>query len=193
MAQYKQYKEALGLIQEQKFQKALELYNHALEAQPDDPDILNDRAVCYYHLNKYVLALQDMTRAVELQPDYSYRYAARAYIKGAMKDTHGAIADYEKAVELDPEDAVAHNNLGMLQEQLGYDSQAKKNFNVADELAGILKEQNISVVPDKPEPNFIEPDPEPSSPGDTIRSVFTSKSAFSEFLRFVANGFKLKK
>ncbi|NNE54378.1 MAG: tetratricopeptide repeat protein, partial [Flavobacteriales bacterium] len=114
MAQYKHYKKALSLIQEQKFDEALELYNLALEAQPDDPDILNDRGVCFFHLKKMSLALQDLTRAVELQPDYSYRYSARAFVKGVIRDTEGAISDYEMAVKLDPKDEVAHNNLGML-------------------------------------------------------------------------------
>ena len=31
-----------------------------------------------------------MNKAIELQPDYSYRYAARAYVKTAMKDYESA-------------------------------------------------------------------------------------------------------
>ena len=48
--------------------------------------------------------------------------------------TNEAISDYKKAIELDPEDAVAENNLGMLEEQLGYQSKAKNRFDRADEL-----------------------------------------------------------
>jgi tetratricopeptide (TPR) repeat protein len=37
-----------------------------------------------------------------------------------MGDIKGAIEDYEKTISLDPDDAIAYNNLGLLQEQLGY-------------------------------------------------------------------------
>ncbi len=45
-----------------------------------------------------------------------------------------AMQDYRKAVELDPEDAVAHNNLGLLEEKVGYQLKADKRFEKADKL-----------------------------------------------------------
>lgn len=41
-------------------------------------------------------------------------------------DTEAAILDYEKAIKLDPEDAVSYNNIGLLQEKLGYKQKAQK-------------------------------------------------------------------
>ena len=40
----------------------------------------------------------------------------------------------KKAIKLDPEDAVAYNNLGLLEEKLGYEEQAKRRFEIADAL-----------------------------------------------------------
>ncbi|MCE2777491.1 MAG: tetratricopeptide repeat protein [Algoriphagus sp.] len=48
----------------------------------------------------------------------------------------GAIADYEKAIELDPEDAVAYNNLGLVEEKMGRKEKAQQNFTKADALSG---------------------------------------------------------
>ena len=45
----------------------------------------------------------------------------------------GAIEDYKRTVELDPEDAVTWNNLGLLEEQLGYQEQAKERYRVSDD------------------------------------------------------------
>ena len=51
---------------------------------------------------------------------------------------------------MDPDDAVTWNNLGLLEEQMGYQEQARERYKVSDELLGILNEHGI--------------DPESSSP-----------------------------
>ena len=80
---------------------------------PDEPTLLSERGVSYYHNKQIERSLKDMDKAVEFDPNNSYRYASRAYIKAKI-DVDGAIEDYKKAVELDPEDAIALNNLGLL-------------------------------------------------------------------------------
>jgi len=76
-----------------------------------------------------------MNKAQELEPQNPYRYSSRAYIKDACGDLEGAIADYKKCIELDPQDAVAHNNLGMLEEKFGRKQKAEKHFAKADEIS----------------------------------------------------------
>ena len=77
----------------------------------------------------------DMNKAQELEPRNPYRYSSRAYIKDAIGDLAGAIEDYKKCIELDPLDAVAHNNLGMLEEKFGRKQKAEKHFKKADEIS----------------------------------------------------------
>ena len=125
-----------------------------------------------------------------------------------MKKYDEAAADYQKAIDLDPEDAVAHNNLGMLYEQMGYAKQAKEHFAIADEVNKMLNDEGI--VPEKAPPPIEEekPNPQPSTPieaaeehvsdesvdrSTTIKSVFTKRETFREFVRFTAKGFKLDK
>ena len=91
-------------------------------------------AVTQFHLKQLMNALANMNKAQELEPRNPYRYSSRAYIKDAIGDLAGAIEDY-KMHELDPQDAVAHNNLGMLEEKFGRKQKAEKHFKKADEIS----------------------------------------------------------
>lgn len=199
---------ALELGKEQKWTEALELYQLALKELPENPDLLHDHGVCLFQLGRGFEAMNELNKAALYQPDYSYRYSSRAWIKVALKDYQGALADYKIAIELDPEDAIAINNLGMLEEQLGYHKEAKERFQVADELQGILNKNGIAspvneadlILPKRP---AAEP-AKPKAPkvqvltnedgdlttGKVVSSVFTKKG-FKEFIAFVRNGFKL--
>ncbi|MDA0729231.1 MAG: tetratricopeptide repeat protein [Bacteroidetes bacterium] len=108
-----------------------------------DPDAMHDRAVCHFHCGEGDLALKWLDLAVEVQPEYSYRYASRGWMKQALQDDEGARLDYEKALVLDPEDAITLNNLGLLEERMGYKKQARERFKVSNELRGILQEHGI--------------------------------------------------
>jgi tetratricopeptide (TPR) repeat protein len=207
MAYYPEYEKALALTKDQKYEEALVLYNTALINDNVNPDILHDRGVCLFHLKRIEPALDDFNRAAEIQPDYSYRYSSRAFILTAMKKYDEAAADYQKAIELDPEDAVAHNNLGMLYEQMGYARRAKEHFAVGDEMKKMLDAEGI--IPESETPPIEAakaepvPTPEPlpeatgapksSERSGTIKSVFTKRETFREFVRFMSKGFKLDK
>ena len=173
-------------------------YNKALTASPSNPDIYNDRAVCYFHQGRKRDALADLDYAVQLQPNYGYRYASRAYLKSALKDIDGAIADYQKAVELDPEDAIALNNLGLLEEQLGYMQKAQERFTQADALNHLLDDSGVT-LPEPPQPRNIQRElnqenAEKAAPGATwreMRNTLTKKEDWKAFVRFVSRGFRL--
>ncbi|MGD1848094.1 MAG: tetratricopeptide repeat protein [Salibacteraceae bacterium] len=189
------------------YKGAIEDFTESL-ALKEDADVLSERAVAYYHIRQLRKSLKDLDRAQELQPSNPYRYSSRAYIRDTMGDTSGAIKDYEIAVQLDPFDAVAHNNLGLLQEKLGRKEDAKRLVKQADKLADAqaylaqerkekalqkmqLAESGISVQPGvKAE---TETPPPPASLGDhlsMISRVFQSKETWKEFTQFVRRGFK---
>lgn len=177
---------------EHKFKDAIYWYTRALSLSPN-ADIYSERAVSYFHNDQLKESLEDMNRAQELEPERPYRYASRAYIKDAMGDVEGAIRDYEKTIELDPDDAIAHNNLGLLIEKLGHHQKAKVFFDFADAIA--KKEQGDETARAE-RPRNIQSDmnkdrKEPSLRDEALK-VFTSADQFKEFLRFIGNGFKHK-
>jgi Flp pilus assembly protein TadD len=207
----KSHEEAHNLLKDGNINEAIELYTQALAENPDDCNILSDRAVAYLHKNDKLRCFGDFNRALELQPDYSYRYASRAYAKKHFGDLDGAVEDYEKAVLLDPDDAIAHNNLGMLLEEKGYKKQAEERFERADTLSkqenellevmdGLETSETVDAVAleevtptTRPLNEVTDTDAENSKSGKKeFKKVFTSKSQFREFLNFIKNGFKIK-
>lgn len=201
-----EHKRAQDYIDEQKYDKALKAFNEALKKAPNHPDILSHRGVCYLHMNQKKNCLDDLLLSLKMQPDYSYRYASLAYAKDFFGDIDGAIEAYEKAIELDPEDAVAYNNLGLLQEKKGYQQKAQRQFEKADKLANIErkfmnrldemegKEVHESPKPPKGEtlrPKKLKADKVPTRK-EVYRSLFTDGKTFKEFVLFIKRGFKLK-
>ncbi len=130
----KKYNEGIRLLKVGNYSKSLIIFDELIKNFPNEADFWSERGVIYFHLQNRNKSLFDMDKAVELQAKKSYRYSSRAYIRGHYKMTSEAIEDYKKAIKLDPEDAVAQNNLGMLEEQMGYKMQADQHFKIADDL-----------------------------------------------------------
>jgi len=181
------------------YASALELYKMAELQDPYNADLLSDIGVVLFNLDRKKEALDYLDRAANLEPNNSYRYSSRAFIKGAMGDVLGGIEDYKKCIELDPDDAVAYNNLGMLEEQLGYKKQSEDSFKRADELAKLLSDNNITLESDTEikisESHFVDASSvkqdAPKTTFSVIKHIFTSKQGFKEFVQFIKNGFKL--
>ncbi len=182
---------------------ALIAYDQALATDAgwkENVDFIHDRAIAMFHNGQAFEALVELDEAVELQPDYGYRYAARGWMKQALKDYNGAISDYQRAIELDPEDAISHNSLGLLEEQLGYHKVAKERFAVADELAGILENKSISTTGEVTSAPLFpkqetenKPEPKPQSSWQEIKRALGNPDGRKEFLDFIRNGFKLNR
>lgn len=192
-------------LQNREITKALENFKKVFEVLPKDAHIASQIGVCYFHLKDNTKALEYMNFAVQLEPEYSYRYSSRAYILAANNQIDDAIRDYNKCIEMDPEDSIAHNNLGLLLEQKGWQKQANESFTKADTLEGIsprlnnsdnnetiqsFEKENNKEIKDNTNKDEIIQEDQPSKK-KVIKSIFTSKSTFKEFLAFIKNGFKL--
>ena len=216
-----EHKKAQELLDDQKFEKSLVAFDKALKLDSNHPDILSHRGVLHLHMNQKKKCFDDLELSLKLDQDYGYRYAALAYAKDYFGDLESAIKLYQKAVEVDPEDAISHNNLGMLMEKQGYQQKAKDNFERADKLASIqdemldkLDELEASENQFHTENGVSNPLPKPGSQlkpqGERLqpkklktdvpktfsqvsKELVTKKSVFSEFVIFLKNGFKLKK
>lgn len=163
---------------------------------PNDASVISERGVAKFHVKDIKGALSDLDSAQEMEPNNPYRYSSRAYIRAAAKDIQGAISDYKKTLELSPDDSIAHNNLGLLEEQLGRMDAAKGHFNRADSITKIQvpntpsKGPQKTVVKNKPEP---ENKTKPSLANEflkTIKLLFTKKSERQEFIKFIKGGNK---
>lgn len=189
------YQKGIQLLKAENYDQALKVFNQLIKEFPLEADYWSERGVVYFHLKNKTSALFDMDKAVELQPKKSYRYSSRAYIRGHYKMTNEAIDDYKMAIELDPEDAVAQNNLGMLEEQLGYNSSSKNRFDRAD---NIMKEMidgrsDQGLDGEQFEARNIQKEIDAENLNKSLWSELkqiASKEGRKSFIKFISSGFK---
>lgn len=210
------HKEGHDLMLKGEYLNAIDCFSRALLEHPNHSDIYSDRGVSFLHLKMEKEAMSDFNKALDLQPEYGYRYAARAYAKDFFGDTDAAIEDYEKAIELDPEDAVSYNNIGLLQEKKGYKVKAQMNFDRADKLSKMenrlydlmdsleneqpeeiksIESKQINIEQTTVNHEMIDPATIREKNISTFKEftqIFTSKTQFNEFMRFLKNGLRIK-
>jgi tetratricopeptide (TPR) repeat protein len=193
-------------LHEKDFKESIRLYAEAIAEDQNNAHYISQRAVAFFHLGKFEEALYDFNHALELEPENPFRYSSRAFILSNMNKINEAIKDYERAIELDPSDSVAHNNLGLLQEQVGFDELAKQSYSKADKIEGIELNGSPDILNnelsnEQDDSLKIVLDPEIQQLGinykdmnylQFIKMVFTHKKVRSDFFRFLMNGFKLK-
>lgn len=187
---------AMRKVKENDHHGAIALFNAVLKEDELDSNAYCHRGIVFLNLGDYELSMSDLNKAVELDPDYGFRYQARAYLKTRLQDHEGAIADYQKAVDLDPSDPIAYNNLALAQEQMGWAGKAKANFDKSDQLQGLQTADERAKARIDKAVNHAEiaesEDEQKTARRKIAQEVFTKKSAFSDFIKFIGNGFKLK-
>lgn len=191
-------KRAEALYADQQWADADALFLELKRAGVHDGNLLHDHAVCIFQLGRKHEALQELDRALELEPDNPYRWSSRAWMRAALNNVDGAIEDYRKALALDPEDAIALNNLGLLEEQYGMRKSAQERFRKADTLMGILRDAGVD--PAEPPSPSASPSAGPNSPKpraasestlwQEVAGVFTNRDRRRDFIAFVRNGFR---
>ena len=172
-----------------KFNASITDFDALLSKLPDEPTLLCERAISLFKNEQIELAMLDLNKAVELDSNNPYRYTSRAFIR-AYVDIDGAIEDYQKAIALDPEDEIAYNNLGLLQEQKGNFKEAKQNFKKSNKIIGydpearnLKKEENI--VQEKEQKTY-------HNAWQLFLGLLTSNTVRKEYFRFMKSFFKSK-
>ncbi|HDI72543.1 MAG TPA: tetratricopeptide repeat protein, partial [Candidatus Altiarchaeales archaeon] len=71
--------ERLGLREYEKgnYKQAIEYYSKAIEYNPNDASLYNNRGLAYYNLQQYDKAIADYTKAIEIKPDFADAYYNR--------------------------------------------------------------------------------------------------------------------
>jgi serine/threonine protein kinase len=105
------YRQADNFYARKKFDKAIETYTLAIELNPNDYAIYNNRGAAYHATGEYQKAINDYTKAVELNPYHFSAYNNRGAAYEDIGNIEQAVADYRKAIELDPENKLAKDNL----------------------------------------------------------------------------------
>ena len=93
--------------------EAFKVLNQALEAQPDQPDLLYDHALTAEKLERYDVLEADLTKLIKIRPDNAHAYNALGY---SFADRNIRLDEarklIEKAIILAPQDLFIVDSLG---------------------------------------------------------------------------------
>ncbi len=96
---------------EKNFESAIALFTAAIEEEPDQPALYNNRSAAYSAREDFILALKDANSAIELKSDWSKAHFRRGVALEGLKQFQKAREAFETAKSLDPNDAGVQKSL----------------------------------------------------------------------------------
>jgi len=97
------FHEAETFFEDGAYDRAIALYNRAIEEDPQHIHAMRGRARALLKSERYDQALEQFDIVIGLDPDLGATYANRGIVHDRLGHYETAIADYEKALSLDPE------------------------------------------------------------------------------------------
>ncbi len=91
--------------------EALDYYNKALQLDPFNAEIYNNRSLIYKELGKYDKAVAGFLKAIHYDPTYVKAYNNIGLLYLHKKNHSAAIANFRKAIAIDPQNLESYNNL----------------------------------------------------------------------------------
>lgn len=122
---------------ERNFERALSVYNEALNVDPDAPDlrqVLRMRAKLFEQLEEYRQAEKDLTAALQVEPPDLSLYVDRGYFYMRRGRYSDAMVDFSTGARLDPTNPAFSFATGRVELALGRHMRAIENYNHALDL-----------------------------------------------------------
>jgi len=110
--------QAFNALDTQKYQKALDHLNRAIQTKPKLADLYYHRSTAYFCLGQEHKALDNLSRAIQLNPRFADFYNDRGEMY-LLKGNKACIADFSQAIKLDPYRANPYYKLGLFYLNLG--------------------------------------------------------------------------
>jgi Flp pilus assembly protein TadD/septal ring-binding cell division protein DamX len=100
----------LKLIDQQRYEEAIQAFSTAIQIIPRDYQAYNYRGVAWALMGKYDKAIADYNKALEIRPRYAEAYNNRGFARTENGDLSNALNDYTRALEINPFFVDAYNN-----------------------------------------------------------------------------------
>ena len=84
------------------FEQAIVNYKEYLALVPNDPDARIDMGICYYNLQNYKTAIDEMEKAIKYDPKHQIGYLDLGIVNLTAGNFEKSRENLKKAVELDP-------------------------------------------------------------------------------------------
>jgi len=95
-----------------RYQEALLAFEQAIQLDPNDAVIYNDKGYILSKLERYEEALTACEQVIRLDSDFVLAYHTQGDVLSILECNEEALAAYEQAIRLDPAYADAHNGKG---------------------------------------------------------------------------------
>ena len=100
------------------YEKAIDYYNQAIEAEKTLPEPYSNLAGIYNNLKQYDIAIETAKKALMLRPDFSEAYNNLAIALYNSGDKKGALNAMQRAVDINPRNEMFRMNLEKIKEEL---------------------------------------------------------------------------
>lgn len=99
-----EYKEkANAFLKNKEFNKALEMYNKAVELAPEDKVHYSNRSACYTNLNECNKAIEDANKCIELDSKWPRGYQRKGQAQLKINLYEESIVSFKEGLKHDPE------------------------------------------------------------------------------------------
>jgi len=95
-----------------KIDEALNLYDQALNLEPENPFILNNKGLAASRIN-IEKGIKIINQAIQIDSTHSHFYNNRGLMNYKLKRNKFAKNDFLKSIELNPKNTPSHINLGL--------------------------------------------------------------------------------
>ena len=119
-------RKAISLLNEGKYEEAIEKFTGAITEDPENPIFYYYRGAAFEKTGDLDKAMEDYQKSFELKPDFILPTANIGKIYAKKREFEKAIEFYKKAVELGDQDATNYYNYGVCLMNLGKNEQAKE-------------------------------------------------------------------
>lgn len=121
------HEKAQSLARQGKISEALDCYERALHASPDNEMILNNKAIALITLNRYEEALATCRKATALRTDCADIWTTTGVVYEKLGRYSDAADALEQAARLNPYDCYTHALLGIVYQKLNLEERAEEH------------------------------------------------------------------
>ena len=93
------------------YEKALDHANSAVELDPDNYILYNNRGLILQYMNNHKKAIADFDQSIALDSLFAYSYNNRGMSKVSLGELEDGVGDIRKSLSMDPNNAYAYKNL----------------------------------------------------------------------------------
>jgi Flp pilus assembly protein TadD len=115
-------------------EEAVKALNKAIELNPKDSEIWNNRGIILFVLKRNKDAILSFEKATSLDPRNAEAWYNRGMVFCNLERYEDAVNSLEKALEIDPQSAIAWHNKGVAFKLLGRNAETRFAFACAGRL-----------------------------------------------------------